>query len=272
MPNPASSDLPAPATYSVDPTLGIVVDDVTGLTWQRDLTADLFDWNEAQDFCDALELAGHQDWRLPSRIELVTLVDFTRYAPAIDESAFPAAHVGESHWTSSAASLGENPDFAWQIDFWGGATGDGDVTTGYRARCVRGEPYTEPSERFTIAGSGSEERVRDTMTGLTWQGHETDGSGVSFTAAQEHCSDVSLDGGGWRVPSMKELQTLIVERTPNAVKLDAAFSLPDTSATLWFWTSSEYAELPDNGWRVNFGYGNAYFTPDTTIARVRCVR
>lgn len=69
---------------------GTVSDLATGLTWaQADSGDALFaalvpradgtmDWEEAQDFAEALVFAGHDDWRLPDAHELQGLVDYAR--------------------------------------------------------------------------------------------------------------------------------------------------------------------------------------------------
>lgn len=85
------------ATYGdndfVDLGDGTVEDRATGLTWtQRDSAAlstdgdGALDWPAALDFCEALELAGHTDWRLPNAKELHSLLDYSR-APDTSGSA-----------------------------------------------------------------------------------------------------------------------------------------------------------------------------------------
>ena len=89
MPNPVSAALPNPSAYA-DLGDGTVQDKVTGLLWQKaiDATTQKLVWQDAKSYCAALPLAGHT-WRLPTRIELLSIVDFTRVGPAIDSKAFP---------------------------------------------------------------------------------------------------------------------------------------------------------------------------------------
>ena len=82
MPNVRLAGLPNPHSYDTQ-TPGVVVDRVTGLIWQRKLTEKFYTFQQAEGLCDRLELAGHRDWRLPSRIELVSLLDTTRIQPSI---------------------------------------------------------------------------------------------------------------------------------------------------------------------------------------------
>jgi len=54
---------------------GTVTDNVTGLMWQQVVSTTTYNWAQALAYCPKLTLAGHSDWRLPSRIELVSIVD-----------------------------------------------------------------------------------------------------------------------------------------------------------------------------------------------------
>jgi len=66
-------------------------------------------------------------------MELRTIVDQTVYGPAINQTAFPSTPTW--FWTSSpyAGSSG----YAWYVDFDSGYSGNGDVGSYYRVRCVR---------------------------------------------------------------------------------------------------------------------------------------
>ena len=101
MPNPASlPGLPHPANYDTS-TPGVVTDKVTGLMWQRSVDPGTYTWADAKTYCANLALAGFSDWRLPTRIELVSLLDFTvASGPMIDVSAFPDTP-NTNFWTSS---------------------------------------------------------------------------------------------------------------------------------------------------------------------------
>ncbi len=76
-------------------TAGVVRDAVTGLIWQRDTpasypgcTATITNAGDgcllagARAYCANLTLGGRSDWRLPSKIELESLLDTTRQSPA----------------------------------------------------------------------------------------------------------------------------------------------------------------------------------------------
>ena len=110
---------------------GTVTDAVTGLMWQQAATLDLYAWSDAVAFCPTLVLAGHTDWRLPSAIELVSIVDYGQLNPSINANYFPDAPAS-AFWSSSFG-----PGYAWKVDFSDGNTATGDGTATYDVRCVR---------------------------------------------------------------------------------------------------------------------------------------
>jgi len=111
----------------------IVLQPATGLEWQKPAaTGPAMDWSDARDACAALELDGG-GWRLPTRIEAVTLVDYTRYDPATTFPGLPS----DGFWVST-----RDQNFAsgiyWAVDFRSGATPDfREGGTRYRPLCVR---------------------------------------------------------------------------------------------------------------------------------------
>lgn len=136
MPNPPNTGLPNPTSFTIDAANDTVVDDVTGLMWQRTFFPGLMSWSDAIAACEALEHGGFADWRLPTRIELVTLTNFTipEPGPSIDLNAFPGTP-NTFFWTITP--FVGIPDSVWGIDFyWGSSYYLSNATTAY-VRCVR---------------------------------------------------------------------------------------------------------------------------------------
>jgi len=108
-----------------------VFDRCTGLEWQRgtadiggdgspdvpDGVADEHDrrsWSEALTYCEDLEYAGHDDWRLPNAIELQSIPDYGRAGAKQDQTliddaftlgTYPGANPLNTeavHWTSTS--------------------------------------------------------------------------------------------------------------------------------------------------------------------------
>ncbi len=68
---------------------GTVTDTSTGLMWQQAGSSNSMTWEQALAYCEGLNLGGYTDWRLPTIKELYSLVDYTRYDPAINSVYFP---------------------------------------------------------------------------------------------------------------------------------------------------------------------------------------
>jgi len=105
---------------------GTVMDTKTGLTWQAQVPSTKATWPNAYEYCQSLSLGGlSSGWRLPSVEELLTLIDETRWEPAIDLTYFPNTPFDAEYWTSSQTfhrDSNGNLDFGWTVDFEVGLT------------------------------------------------------------------------------------------------------------------------------------------------------
>ncbi len=138
---------------------------------------------------------------------------------------------------------------------------------------VRTSVASAPAGRYTIANG----TVTDTKTGLVWQqtisAQQYPWQSSTATTAPAYCAGLSLNGAqGWRVPSLKELMT-IVDLTQKTPAIDSS-AFPSTPAD-FFWSTTQ--ALGFGGailWTVQFDKGIADGTTITTTnsAYVRCVR
>ena len=99
---------------------GTVTDNVTGLMWQQGDDDSTRTWCEAVDYCEALHLAGHTDWRLPDEYELQGIVDYGRFGPSIDTTYFPGTNPSD-YWSSFTYAY--TPFYALKVDFLDGYVG-----------------------------------------------------------------------------------------------------------------------------------------------------
>ena len=106
-----------------------MIDRATGLEWQRGSLSGDQPWLDGLNGCEALALAGFDDWRMPSAKEMLTLVRDDQ-SPNPDLLGFP----GETYWTSTPDFT---PDKARTIELPSG-TMSGDMTQfPLVVRCVR---------------------------------------------------------------------------------------------------------------------------------------
>jgi len=113
---------------------GTVKDNVTGLVWQQTASTTLFTQAAAVAYCAGLSLGGHSDWRAPSYVELVSLVDYGTPSPNIDATAFPGA-LGEPFWSSTPYAVPTGN--GWVVTFNAGYVDIYDVSSSHYVRCVR---------------------------------------------------------------------------------------------------------------------------------------
>ena len=85
------------------------------------------------------ELCGLSDWRLPTRTELLSIVDNSNFKPAVDTRFFPNT-VPAYYWSSSPYA--DQSDFAWQVYFLYGEALPGEKSQARHLRLVSGSTMT----------------------------------------------------------------------------------------------------------------------------------
>jgi hypothetical protein len=119
-------------------------------TWQRCALGQTWDgttctgtptrlsWSAALAAAEAHSQAGFDDWRLPNRNELASIIEDRCFSPSINAAAFPAAPV-DVYWTSSPVTDGIEQ--AWRIDFADGLSEPASTGVLHAVRLVRGGPW-----------------------------------------------------------------------------------------------------------------------------------
>jgi hypothetical protein len=124
--------------------------------------------------------------------------------------------------------------------------------------------------------------IHDVRTGLTWQRNVSTQT-MTFDAAAAYCTTMSMPQAGlpdsWRVPSYKELLTLVDEQPQteyDSTKLDLVKkwidvnAFPMTPVLETYWTSSLFPGAA-SAYAVDFGSGTPFAQPLGTGQYVRCV-
>ena len=119
----------------VDNGDGTVFDNCTGLMWQQEDDDVPRNWGEALGYCEGLEIAGYDDWRLPNKRELESIVDNSKVDPSINDDYFLNTNTNLSYWSSTTYD-GIN-DNSWKVGFYSGFVKYDEKISNLYVRCVR---------------------------------------------------------------------------------------------------------------------------------------
>ena len=132
----ASSKQVSLVRYSLSGGGDTVTDHKTGLIWQRGDDGQYRNWDAAGQYCADLSLGGKRDWRLPSMDELLTIVDYSRFLPAIN----PVFDCNDDYYWSSTLSAEYPQEGRWPVRFTDGYAQVASMAITAYVRCVRGGP------------------------------------------------------------------------------------------------------------------------------------
>ncbi len=112
--------------------------------------------------------------------------------------------------------------------------------------------------------------VTDHITGLQWQDDDNAKTvQKNWADAQTHCSTLSLDGGGWRLPTSTELES-IVDYGKAGPAVDTVYFNHIISG--FYWLSTTYQSDGNGAWLVDFSNGLVSYKAKDSNLYVRCVR
>ncbi|MBH1989319.1 MAG: DUF1566 domain-containing protein [Myxococcaceae bacterium] len=234
---------------------GVVLDTLTNMQWEQIAGTTPMVFSSLTNYCSGRNTGGFSDWRAPNILELGTLIDYSNgIAPFTNTTAFPEAPV--SNYWSGSLNIGQDGS-SWYLEsaFDPPFSDRQSRDTSNVVRCVR-SCYAAPfSSRYTVGVRGSIPTVIDNVTGLVWQKMST--TYYTQSGALDYCNNLNVGssaGGTWRLPSVRELQTLVdYSKSSGALMMDTTvFSGEPISG---FWSSSLTVGLSGGGWNVFFNNG-----------------
>jgi len=284
---------------------GTVTDLVTGLMWQKSPDrngdgainyADKLFFDEALDSAASFNLAGYNDWRLPTIKELYSLimfygVDLNPQAtegtiPFIDTGYFDFAYgdlgagerIIDAQYASSTIYVGSTMSgnrTMFGVNFADGRIkgypADSAIGKKYYVQYVRGNTAYGTNE-FVDNGDGT---ITDNATGLMWMKNDN-GAGVLWENGLSYAEDFEYAGQtDWRLPNAKELQSIVdYTRSPattNSAAIDTMFNCTSIANEAgetdypFYWTSTTHSsQVPSNGPDADyvcFGRAMGYVPP-----------
>lgn len=267
---------------------GTVTDNVTGLMWQQssDLNGDgIIDAKDKLSYADAFagessfNLAGHTDWRLPSIKEAYSLILFSgedisgfegasadEFIPFIDTEYFEFGYgdvsAGERLIDAQFATTSKYVSTVMhnQEAMFGTNLADGrikgyginampgsNLNKGFYVMYVRGNS-TYGINKFSEQSNGT---ITDAATELMWM-QDDNGEGLLWEDALSYAENFEYAGyTDWRLPNVKELQSLVdYTRSPessSSAAIDPIFNCTqitneeDENDYPSFWSSTTHA-------------------------------
>ncbi len=249
----------------------VVRDTVTGLMWQRGDGGEMT-WEQARTYCDTLTLAGYTDWRLALAHEAFSIHDLSHGSPTLPE-VFERTQA--EYWWSSDTLIDDGRR-VWSTNAGGGIgphplteTISAGGTKRFHVRAVRDitEPQTLPSH-FTEL---QDEIIIDHLTDRTWMQYCLAGA-YTWEDALRAADTLNHAGfSDWRVPNMKELQSLSV-RSMKMPTNDIRY-FPCVMPTGTYWSSTTLVNKTfAQAWVMQTELGIATYADKITEQRVLLVR
>jgi len=255
--------------YFIDHKDGTVTDTVTGLMWQKTDGGEMT-WENALKYADTLTLAGYTDWRLPNIHEGFSILNEQYANPAIDTTVFTKN--AADYWWSSTPQKNDSTKI-WCTNAGGGVGNKPKIETlsaggkfRYQARAVRVAHTTSTvATHFTNNGNGT---ITDNITGLIWQKVPYKDT-LTWENALIYADSLTLAGiTDWRLPNIKELQSLNDEKLMNP-SIDTNYIKIGNNRK--YWASTTLPNHTTEAWYINTSFGITTYDLKTAKDYVFCV-
>ena len=286
---------------------GTITDNVTGLMWQKspDLNGDdiinyddKLTYAEAAAKADSFNLAGYKDWRLPTVKELYSLINFNGIDPSgwngtdlslltpfIDTDYFDFGYgdvnegerIIDAQFATSTLYTGttmvNNPTM-FGVNF-----ADGRIK-GYPYEQVSPEAGTKKFYVLYVRGNpdyginkfadNNDGTITDKATGLMWEKDDSK-TGMNWEEAlswvQQKNSEDYLGYNDWRLPNVKELQSIVDYsrslQATNSAAIDTFFNCSTitdeggNSNYPFYWGSTTHANMVNGSNAAYVAFGEA---------------
>jgi Protein of unknown function (DUF1566) len=249
---------------------GSVTDTVTGLMWQQTDGGEMTIEN-ALNYCDTLTLGGHSDWRLPNAHEAFSILNHNYSNPALNLTVF--APTNAEYWWTSSRQANDNTKI-WVTNAGGGIgnhqkleTISAGGTKRFNVRAVR-DIYA-PTAAIPHFIDHVNNTITDQLTGLVWQKVPLTDT-LTWEQSLQYAENLSLAGkSDWRLPNIKELQSLNDENLVNPSINTLFFS---TIGLKKYWSSTSLPNQTVQAWYLDTRFGITTHDVKTKSINLLCVR
>jgi Protein of unknown function (DUF1566) len=249
---------------------GTVTDTVTTLMWQS-IDGGEMTIENAKLYVDSLTLGGHTNWRLPNAQEAFSIINLQNNNPALNTNYF--VNTNADYWWTSEAQANDATKI-WCTNAGGGIgnhpkneTISAGGTKKFHARAVRdvSTPLTI-ANHFTDNNDGT---ITDHVTNLMWQKVASTAS-QTWENAIANAENLSLASfTDWRLPNIKELQSLNDESVVQPSVVAPYFTNLGVGK---FWSSTSLPNQTTKAWYWSTAFGITTYDAKTTANSILCVR
>jgi hypothetical protein len=248
---------------------GTITDNVTGLMWQQ-VDGGEMTFESAVAYCNSLTLGGLSGWRLPTPIEAYSILNHQNSNPSINTNFFTLT-TAEYWWTSVFEN--NSTTKVWCTNAGGGIGNHPKIETisaggtkKFHARAVR--TVTTPTmitNHFTDNG----DTVTDNLTQLVWQ-KIPNTAALTWEQALVYAEGLTIGTSlDWRLPNIKELQSLNNELATNPSVFSPYFSNVGIHN---YWSSTTLPNQPLSAWYWSTAFGITTYSAKTSTNYLICVR
>jgi len=251
---------------------GTITDNVTGLMWQQ-VDGGEMTFESAISYCNSLTLGGYSGWRLPTPIEAYSILIHQNSNPAINTTYFSSLTTpGAEYWWTSVYENNSTTK-VWCTNAGGGIGNHPKIETisaggtkKFHARAVRN--VTSPTmitNHFTDNG----DTITDNLTQLVWQ-KIPNTAALTWEQALVYAEGLTIGtSSDWRLPNIKELQSLNNELATNPSVFSPYFS---NLGVKFYWSSTTLPNQTLSAWYWSTAFGITTYSAKISTNYVICVR
>ena len=248
---------------------GTITDNVTGLMWQQ-VDGGEMTFESAVAYCNSLTLGGLSGWRLPTPIEAYSILNHQNSNPSINTNFFTLT-TAEYWWTSVFEN--NSTTKVWCTNSGGGIGNHPKAETisaggikRFHARAVRN---TNTPTTITNHFSDNGDTITDNLTRLVWQ-KIPNTAALTWEQALTYAEALTIGSSSdWRLPNIKELQSINNELATNPSVFAPYFSNVGVHN---YWSSTTLPNQTSSAWYWNTQFGITTYDSKTNSNYVLCVR
>jgi hypothetical protein len=227
---------------------GTITDTTTTLMWQSTDGGEMT-IEKAKIYVDSLSLGGYTNWRLPNAQEAFSILNLQNNNPALNTTYF--TNTNAEYWWTSESQANDNNKI-WVTNSGGGIGNHSKTETisaggikKFHVRAVR--DVVNPVNITAHFTDNNDSTITDNLTNLVWQKFPNTSMQTWEQALSFSENLILANNTNWRLPNIKELQSLNDESViqPSVTspyfanlgvkKYWSATSLPNQTTKAWYW-------------------------------------